>query len=118
MPRRKKGRRYGRRKGAVKSDRAYPAGATGGLLLLGVKLMTERKTLASPLSQLTAKQPTGDKVKYFMQSLEDNATELDNYKIPLVMTGASAAPKLPVLKLAAKPIDKAIRRATRGKVSL
>lgn len=50
--------------------------------------------------------------------LKTKLTELDNYKYLALGVGVSASKSIPVLRIVAKPVDRVIRKMSKGKVSL
>ena len=123
MARRKKGKRRGgrrRKKGAPKSDRAMPLGASVGLGVSALEVATgTSKYSSSPLGYLLQPSvPMATRIANVSNSLKAEAVNFDNYKFGLAGVVLSASPKVPILRMAAKPVDRVVRRVSKGKVSL
>lgn len=116
MAKKKKGskRRYTKKRSAPKKDRATPLGATAGAIGVGNDMLLVRNPVYfDPVTYIK----TGDFTSA-MKSLVVNAKDMKRYKYGAFGLIISAAPKLPLVSLIAKPADKAIRRVSKGKVSL
>lgn len=114
----KKKRRNSRNKRAkrsVKSDKASPLGASGGLVLTGAEMVFigPTDTAWSPFMAVKA----GD-YKGALDLLKRNAMTPDKYMPVLAGMLVSASPKIPLVRIIAKPLDETVRRASKGKVSM
>ena len=119
MARRKK--RYGRkRKGGV-GKKAMPLGVAIGVGASGMEMLTEKMpdgTISVAEAVFYPYGSIGKKVSAVGSKLKVKSTQLDNYKWALGGILVSAAPRIPVLRVLARPVDSAVRRLGKGKVSL
>jgi len=108
----------------AKAKRKYvtPVGVTGGAVgTVGSALLTPKTgkqgSTASALYWLTGepKLPWNDRLKRAADVIGQNARDLNTY-VPLgAGIAASAAPRIPIVKHLARPLNDAIRAFTRGK---
>ena len=75
--------------------------------------------LASPVMCIIGDAPAGytmsDRVNMAVRALKIKAVQLDNYKPLVVGAVISAAPRVPVVSMVARPVENAIVKMTRGK---
>ena len=121
-----------RRKKAVRRRRSSPkrrtvrkrtvkrVGVTAGMLASGAELVTARPdTVGSPLSQVTSSsEPIADRVGYIATGLKENAVKPKTWMGVVGGAVVSASPKIPLVKIIARPIDNAIKAFTRGRWGL
>lgn len=120
---RRSGKRRGKKRAAPKKDRAVPLGMGAGALVSGSKVLLAPNAAGSgPVTYLMgaikAGVPLGDALATTVDKFGVALTDLNKYYPALGGALVSASPKIPVLSLIARPADKAVRRLTKGKVSL
>ena len=119
MARRKK--RYGKkRKGGV-GKKAMPLGAAIGAGATGLEMLTEKMPDGSISVAEAVFYPYGSvgaKVSALGKKSLIKLKQPDNYKYALAGMLISAAPRVPIVRAVARPIDSAVRRLGKGKVSL
>jgi hypothetical protein len=122
----KKGRRkrsYGKKKSAPKKDNSTPMGIAIGAVYSGKRVLMDTTDggqsggltylLTNPYGQALPALLLGTFDRVFV-----NAKDLDRYYGLGGGALVSASPKIPLIRMFAKPVDKAVRRLSKGKVSL
>jgi hypothetical protein len=107
---------------SMKARRVKHAGITGGLLATGVELLTGNSgaTGKNPIDELLdpAKKTVSERLGYVKDSIVGNVKVKENWYPTLGGALITAAPKIPVVSMAAKPVDQAIKTYTKGKWGL
>ena len=106
----------------VAKDRAVPAGAAIGMAYSAKRLLIDNDNdgTSAPLTYL-ATNPYKQKLPALLQGTmarADTFARTDRYAGAVAGIVVSAAPKIPGVRVLAKPVDKAVRRVFKGKVSL
>lgn len=117
----KKGRSTTRKRSAPKKDKSVPLGAAGGMFLTGEKILFE-KTVDGYISPVEALFYSGwtpaEKVSKSADRLASNAMDLKRY-YPLVGGAViSSSKRMPLIGMVARPVDKMLKRLSKGKVGL
>ena len=109
------------KKGKVTADRAVPLGAAMGAAVTGLKLASDTSyyggnfSVAQGMVGLVKGTSSATNV---VASTRKALSTPKNY-IPLVAGAAlSVAPKVPLVRIVAKPLDRAVRRLTHGKAGM
>jgi hypothetical protein len=140
MPKKGKGKGKGKKKkgkskakrGRVSHKSPVPLGTTLGAIDATVNMLTHETSggpyasgiQPSPLSFIMGGHKAGyrdgpmARAEYALKGIKQNAMNLNNYKGLAVGFVVSAAKKIPVAEIAAKPVDRFIKRLTKGKVGL
>lgn len=126
MAKKKKGkrRRSGkRRKTSAPVDKATPLGLGVGATVSGFEILMGKTDAGElgPLPRLVEffKSPSDpNQLVLLERSVKANMTDLDRYKGALFGAIVSASPKMPLVKIIAKPVDKSLRKLSKRKVSL
>ena len=108
------------RKGKTTADRAMPLGVAMGATVTGLKMASDTSyyggtTVARGIVNYAKGQNSTENV---VASTRKALSNPKNY-IPLVAgTALSVAPKVPLVRIVAKPLDRAVRRLTHGKAGM
>ncbi len=99
---------------------AMPLGAAVGAGAAGLEILMDKTPMGSlgPVPQMFTAEPIPERIQYVGKALQANMTNLENYKFLLGGMLISAAPRIPVIRVLARPLDSAVRRLGKGKVSL
>lgn len=108
-----------------RAKKATPLGVTLGVIGTGANMILTPKienhgSTASVLHWMTGEpaMPMGERISRSGVVLKKNLTDLNNYKPAVLGVAASASKKIPIVDMAAKPVDKMIRRVSKGKAEL
>lgn len=122
MARRKKKkgyRRKGRKRSAPKKDRSTPLFASGGLVLTGLKFMTTPSASGTTvLGQLKDRTAMMDKLTGAATAAQSVVLKPEVYYPAIGGAIISGSKRIPIIALVARPMDKALKKVSKGKVSL
>ena len=123
MAKKKKGtrRKSYKKKRRSAPKKSMPVGAAAGSTITAVQILAKKTDEGwySPLEVLFLKDVAlSEKISRMESALTKNATDLDRYGPLLVGALVSASPRLPVVGIAAKPLNRMIKKMSKGKWGL
>jgi hypothetical protein len=118
-------RSYGKAKSAYRRRPKVTshAASTAGLLISAAEFLVndpEPNVIGSPLANLTVNdgRSIADRFNNTLNAVKANAMKPEIYVPAVAGAAISAAPRIPIVRIVAKPLDKTIKGVTKGKVGL